>query len=39
MQVSTGFIHGYAVESWDDLSTYVIEAERMGVQAAAVGGA
>ena len=31
MQVSTGFIHGYAVESWDDLSTYVIEAERVGV--------
>ena len=31
MQVSTGLIHGYAVESWDDLSTYVIEAERMGV--------
>ena len=31
MQVSTGFIHGYAVESWDDLTSYVIEAERMGV--------
>ena len=31
MQVSTGLIHGYSVESWDDLSTYVIEAERMGV--------
>ena len=31
MQVSTGLIHGYAVESWDDLSTYLIEAERMGV--------
>ena len=31
MRVSTGFIHGYAVESWDELSTYVIEAERMGV--------
>ena len=31
MQVSTGFIHGFAVESWDDLSSYVIEAERMGV--------
>ena len=31
MQVSTGFIHGYAVENWDDLTTYAIEAERMGV--------
>ena len=31
MQVSTGFIHGYAVEHWDDLTTYAIEAERMGV--------
>ena len=31
MQVSTGFIHGYAVADWDGLSTYVIEAERMGV--------
>ena len=31
MQVSIGFIHGFAVEDWDDLSSYVIEAERMGV--------
>ncbi len=31
MEVSTGFIHGYAVRDWDELSTYTIEAERMGV--------
>ena len=31
MQVSTGFIHGYAVENWEDLTTYVIEAEGVGV--------
>ena len=31
MKVSTGLIHGYAVENWDDLTNYVIEVERMGV--------
>ncbi len=31
MRVSTGFIHGYAVADWDELSTFAIEAERLGV--------
>lgn len=31
MEVSTGFIHGYAVADWDDLTTFAVEAERMGV--------
>ena len=31
MRVSTGFIHGYAVADWDELSTFALEAERMGV--------
>ena len=31
MRVSTGFIDGYAVENWDDLATFAIEAERMGI--------
>ena len=31
MQVSTGFIHGYEVTDWDELSDFVIEAERLGV--------
>ena len=31
MEVSTGFIHGYAVRDWDELTTYTIEAERLGV--------
>ena len=31
MRVSTGFIDGYAVESWDDLAAFAIEAERLGV--------
>jgi F420-dependent oxidoreductase-like protein len=31
MKVSTGFLHGYAVRDWDELSTFTIEAERMGV--------
>lgn len=31
MRVSTGFIHGYAVADWDDLTTFAVEAERMGV--------
>ena len=31
MRVSTGFIHGYAVSDWNDLTTFAVEAERMGV--------
>ncbi|PKB71769.1 MAG: F420-dependent methylene-tetrahydromethanopterin reductase [SAR202 cluster bacterium Io17-Chloro-G6] len=31
MRVSTGFIHGYAVADWEDLTTFAVEAERMGV--------
>jgi len=31
MKVSTSFIHGYAVTDWDELATYAIEAERIGV--------
>ncbi len=31
MQVSIGFLHGYAVTDWDELSSYAIEADRMGV--------
>ncbi len=31
MRVSTGFIHGYAVADWDELTTFAVEAERMGV--------
>ncbi len=31
MRVSTGFIHGYAVADWEELSTFAIEAERLGV--------
>jgi len=31
MQVSTGFIHGYSVADWQDLTTFAVEAERIGV--------
>ena len=31
MQVSTGFLHGYEVTDWDELSSFVIEAESLGV--------
>ena len=31
MKVSTSFIHGYSVLDWDELSTYAIECERIGV--------
>ena len=31
MRVSTGFIHGYAVADWNDLTTFAVEAERIGV--------
>ena len=31
MQVSTGFIHGFAVTDWNELATFAVEAERMGV--------
>ena len=31
MRVSTGFIHGYAVADWKDLTTFAVEAERIGV--------
>ena len=31
MRVSTGFLHGYAVRDWDELVTYTVEAERMGL--------
>ena len=31
MRVSTGFIHGYAVADWNDLATFAVEAERIGV--------
>ena len=31
MLVSTGFIHGYAVADWDDLTNFTMEAERLGV--------
>ena len=31
MRVSTGFIHGYAVDDWADLTTFAVEAERIGV--------
>ena len=31
MRVSTGFIHGYEVTDWEELSDFVIEAERLGV--------
>lgn len=31
MRVSTGFIHGFAVADWKDLTTFAVEAERMGV--------
>ena len=31
MQVSTGFLHGYEVTDWDELSSFVIEAENLGV--------
>ena len=33
MRVSTGFIHGYAVADWGDLTTFAVEAERIGLQA------
>lgn len=31
MRVSTGFIHRFAVADWNDLATFAVEAERMGV--------
>ena len=31
MRLSTGFIHGYAVADWSDLTTFAVEAERIGV--------
>ena len=31
MRVSTGFIHGYAVADWSELTTFAVEAERLGV--------
>jgi F420-dependent oxidoreductase-like protein len=31
VRVSTGFIHGYAVANWDELSTFAVEAERLEV--------
>ena len=31
MKVSSGFIHGYAVRDWDELATYAIEVERLGL--------
>lgn len=31
MQVSTGFIHGYSVTDWQELSTFAIEAEKLGL--------
>ena len=31
MRVSTGLIHGFAVADWNELSTFAVEAERIGV--------
>ena len=31
MRVATGFIHGYAVDDWADLTTFAVEAARIGV--------
>ena len=31
IKVSTGFLHGYSVLNWDELSSYAIECERLGV--------
>ena len=32
LKVTTGFIHGYVVKNWDDLATYAIEAEKLGIE-------
>ena len=31
MDVATGFLHGYSVRNWDELGTYAIECERLGI--------
>ena len=31
MQVATRLIHGFAVSDWDELATFAVEAERLGV--------
>ena len=32
MLVSTGFIHGYAVADWSELTTFAVEAERVRIK-------
>ena len=32
LKVTTGFIDGYVVKNWDDLATYAIEAEKLGIE-------
>jgi len=32
LKVTTGFIHGYVVKDWDELATYAIESEKLGIE-------